>query len=422
MKFLLLFIIIAFYACNPKKNVDIYQCPVSIALQLHYIDSRILLSKESYNKLKHFLICNDSIAEVAYTNGDNLEKISSWYYPTMDTILTFLRPLEGNDMIVCAKEKYNLKNNIKSWTIRDIIYNRENLDLDYITIKRLLSVCIKLESSAINGKVSAKTEKDSIMNILPEQKLKMFFKIRNKIQARKTALAQMGKLAEKGLYIKEIDRGKLYISLFQYEMEIKGRLEYMSFIEDNKGYDQERLNMFAQKPLELLQLEALNDYSHDLLIDVLCKRDVVKPNKKQITKLLNTYQKILKAEYNAKYISHKQFNKEKHQNHYLQKILTKKQINSYFEHTCKDDAIKNAQKQWNEIKKYKIVLERDSTTLFTELINYEIKLAVVNKWISLADTREYLFLKEEIKNSRPQILTDLNTYKRLIEEKEIVKF
>ncbi len=399
-----------------------YPCPVAIALQLHYIDNNITLSKESLQRLKLFFERNDSIARVAYEKGSKLEDISLWYYPTMDTLLTFLTPIESNDMMVNIKEKYSLKNSVRAWALRKIIFNRKNLDFDKTTVDRLLTACSDLEHAAINEKISSKIERDSLVNILSEQQLKKYFNIQVQAQVRKTVLEQMDKLKKNGLYINEEDGGKLYLKLFRHEIEAKEVLEYMNFLGDSKGTEKERLKTLAKRPLESLRLESLNSSSNDLLMDVLCKCAVTGLNEQQVEKLLQTYRRVLEADYEAQYVLEEKFNRGDEQKHYLEEILSTTQISLYFEHICKEGATKKAQKDWDEMKECKTFPQKDNTDILPQLINYEIKLAVTNKWISLNKTREHLFAKEEIINNRPQILTDFKKHKREMKEKEVVRF
>ena len=75
----------------------------------------------------------------------------------------------------------------------------------------------------------------------------------------------------------------------------------MSSRGDNKGYDKERDRLNAHKPLLLLKLETIESFSHNKLLDIICKREVTKLSEQQIEQLLAEYYRIKQAEYKAMY-------------------------------------------------------------------------------------------------------------------------
>lgn len=88
-----IFIIITVLAisCQSKKtDAVLYNSPATIAMRLNEFD--IDLSEESMTKLVNFFKRNDSLAQLALTQGKSLEEISKWYYPTVDSLASLLPP------------------------------------------------------------------------------------------------------------------------------------------------------------------------------------------------------------------------------------------------------------------------------------------------------------------------------------------
>jgi hypothetical protein len=215
--------------------------------------------------------------------------------------------------------------------------------------------------------------------------------------------------------------------LYEFEREKSGILEYMSSRGDNKGYDKERYRLNAHKPLLLLKLETIESFSHNKLLDIICKREVTKLSEQQIEQLLAEYYRIKQAEYKAMYEDaskngETKFERSKLEGKCLINVVTHQQLEDYFKFVSQKRADEQAQRYWDELKNYDFIRKKDSVQVVSELADYELRLAVAEQWISLDNSRKHLFAREDVVNGKPEILKKKEEWDKKEKERKMVRF
>lgn len=423
----LLIVIMLLFSCqNNEQFVSISQNSISIAMQIYAINSKIPLSDESILRLKDFFIKNDSIAEIEFSKGKSLDEITQWYYPSIKTIAAQLTPLERNDYIIY--QKYNRPQLPYVSELRVVVKYRQEINLSHIQIERLLYHSEEIEKRF--GSQDCKhgsVERQYLANILSDIQYKAFFIIRKTQHAEEIATQQWKLIQMHQLCSKSSDSLVIMKQLYEYEREKSGILEYMSSIGNNKGYDKERSRLNAHKPLLLLKLETLEPSSHNRLLDIICKREILKLTEQQIEQLLREYYHIMQAEYKAIYENKPEsgevkFKRSKLEGKCLLNIISHQQIEDYFILISQGRAKEQALWHWDELKDCDFVNKNDSAKLVGELANYELRLSVAEQWILLENSRKYLFVREDVLNERPEILKKKEEWKKKEKERKIIRF
>ena len=398
MKLISTFIVIVLLSgCQSKEqSVVISQNSISIA-----ISSKISLSDESIMNLRTFFQENDSLAEMELKKGKSLDEIARWYCPSINTIASLLTPLEGNDYMFYQKNNGPQLPYISD--LRTVVKYRQELNLSHV---QLLHHSEEIEKRfGVQDYKHDSMEKQYLAEILSETQYKAFFIIRKTRQAEKIAAQQWKQIQVHQLCSTTCDSLAIIKQLYEFEREKSGILEYMSSRGDNKGYDKERYRLNAHKPLLLLKLETIESFSHNKLLDIICKREVTKLSEQQIEQLLAEYYRISKLEGKC-----------------LINVVTHQQLEDYFKFVSQKRADEQAQRYWDELKNYDFIRKKDSVQVVSELADYELRLAVAEQWISLDNSRKHLFAREDVVNGKPEILKKKEEWDKKEKERKMVRF
>ena len=389
MKLISTFIVIVLLSgCQSKEqSVVISQNSISIAMQIYAISSKISLSDESIMNLRTFFQENDSLAEMELKKGKSLDEIARWYCPSINTIASLLTPLEGNDYMFYQKNNGPQLPYISD--LRTVVKYRQELNLSHVQIEQLLHHSEEIEKRfGVQDYKHDSMEKQYLAEILSETQYKAFFIIRKTRQAEKIAAQQWKQIQVHQLCSTTCDSLAIIKQLYEFEREKSGILEYMSSRGDNKGYDKERDRLNAHKPLLLLKLETIESFSHNKLLDIICKREVTKLSEGKC--LIN--------------------------------VVTHQQLEDYFKFVSQKRADEQAQRYWDELKNYDFIRKKDSVQVVSELADYELRLAVAEQWISLDNSRKHLFAREDVVNGKPEILKKKEEWDKKEKERKMVRF
>ena len=428
MKLISTFIVIVLLSgCqSTEQSVVISQNSISIAMQIYAISSKISLSDESIMNLRTFFQENDSLAEMELKKGKSLDEIARWYCPSINTIASLLTPLEGNDYMFYQKNNGPQLPYISD--LRTVVKYRQELNLSHVQIEQLLHHSEEIEKRfGVQDYKHDSMEKQYLAEILSETQYKAFFIIRKTRQAEKIAAQQWKQIQVHQLCSTTCDSLAIIKQLYEFEREKSGILEYMSSRGDNKGYDKERYRLNAHKPLLLLKLETIESFSHNKLLDIICKREVTKLSEQQIEQLLAEYYRIKQAEYKAMYEDaskngETKFERSKLEGKCLINVVTHQQLEDYFKFVSQKRADEQAQRYWDELKNYDFIRKKDSVQVVSELADYELRLAVAEQWISLDNSRKHLFAREDVVNGKPEILKKKEEWDKKEKERKMVRF
>lgn len=421
-------IVLIFAACQSKtKNAVLYNCPVSIAMQLHEID--ISLSEESLMKLNAFFIRNDSMAQVALSQGESLDNIAKWYYPAVDTLSSMLLPLERNDFILAAKGRSYIRDN-KNYTtlLRQYILQRNVLHLSQRQIDLLLEQSDSIEACVVRKKdyVAFEVERKLLTSLLAEKQIKEFYVQKNQENATNETIKKWKQLKEHELYISADDSVKICKLLFDYILDQKVSWEYLRFIEaNNDSIRQDEARLWAYRPFPMIQLEACGSSYNNRMLDIVCKREKIGLSEQTAKALLVSYSQLLQEEYKSKYdkkATDEKFDWWKKENRKICEIVPPKLLEEYFKTITQDYIKGQAQKSWEELIECGLVQTKDSAKVMNELVDYETRLEVASQWTRLDNSRKNEFTRADIINSKPQLLKRLDLEKEKKWKRQIVKF
>lgn len=428
MKLISTFIIIALLlSCQSKEqSVAISEDPLGIAMRIYEIRSKTSLSEKSILKLKNFFQKSDSLVKMELKKGKSLDEMAQWYFPSINTIAALLTPLEKNDYMFY--QKINCPKLPYISGLRIAVKYRHEMSLSHTQIEQLLCHSEKIEKLFLGQDHKYNNmERLYLTEILSEAQYKSFFIYKQTQQAEEVALQQWKQIRKHNLCSKTSDSLNIIKQLYEFERENNGILEYMSSIENHKGYDKERNRLNAHKPLPLLKLETMESFSHNKLLDIICKREVSKLTEKQIEQLLAEYSRIMQAEHKARYDDELEnvetkFERSQLECKSLMSIVSHQQLEDYFEFISQKVANQQAKKYWDELKNYDFIKDKDSVQVINELADYEFRLAVANQWVLLDSSRKHLFDKEDVLNGKPEVLRKKEEWEKKEKESKIVRF
>lgn len=411
---------------SKKKNAVLYHSPVTIAMRLNEID--MALSDESMTKLTNFFERNDSLAQLALTQGKSLEEISKWYYPTVDSLASLLPPLERNDFILADKGKSGIQN-YRPFTseLRRYVLYREKLALTSKQIESLLVQCDSIELLAINKDTKAEElEKNVLTTSLDSKQIKEYYIQKNEPIAEREAKELLKQMKKNDLYTVATDSANIYQQVYAYKLEQKANWEYLRYTgATSDSVKQDEARLWAYRPLPIIRLETCQPSSSNKMLDITCKREKLGLAENMTESLLTSYSQLLQEEYKHKYkVSHsnEKYNRREQENKSICRIIPSSLLEKYFRIIIYDNVKKQVEKDWDILLDYDLVNSTDSSKVIKELTDYETRLAVANQWISVEKSRKNQFTKSDIINGKPQLLKQLDIEKQKRKNKKIVKF
>lgn len=427
MKYLLIVymaLVLCLASCQRNSQSPMYHSPAAIAARIYAINEKVPLSPKTQAELALLFIRNDSLANIALQRGDSLAIIISEYYDlNFDTITALLTPEERSNYLLAFSQKN--KNYVSN--LRNVIRYKATLTLSRQQVEQLLSASEEIEKFHGTKEYHYEdVEKEFMRNILSEQQQRRFYIERNVASVKQWTSEQMEKCKKTGCFSFPQDSTRLYSLFYDYELNRRGMLDYISNIAP-KEYQKEQDRINAYKPIELLKLDVYSkSFFHSKLLDIICKRQEGGISEGQIKVLLEGYAKIKQDEYASKYENKtdgfKKFDSRKLESECLIKNLSSLQLDKYFKYISREGAEKRAKKHWEDMKQCDFAQKLDSVHTLKELEHYEMRLAIADQWVNLDRSRKNLFAKEDILCDKPKCLMLKDEWIKKKKEESIVKF
>lgn len=427
MKYLLIVymaLVLCLVSCQRNSQSPMHHSPAAIAARIYAINEKVPLSPKTQAELALLFIRNDSLANIALQRGDSLAIIISEYYDlNFDTITALLTPEERSNYLLAFSQKN--KNYVSN--LRNVIRYKATLTLSRQQVEQLLSASEEIEKFHGTKEYHYEdVEKEFISNILSERQQRRFYIERNVASVKQWTSEQMEKCKKTGCFSFPQDSTRLYSLFYDYELNRRGMLDYISNIAP-KEYQKEQDRINAYKPIELLKLDVYSkSFFHSKLLDIICKRQEGGISEGQIKVLLEGYAKIKQDEYASKYENKtdgfKKFDSRKLESECLIKNLSSLQLDKYFKYISREGAEKRAKKHWEDMKQCDFAQKLDSVHTLKELEHYEMRLAIADQWVNLDRSRKNLFAKEDILCDKPKCLMLKDEWSKKKKEKSIVKF
>lgn len=425
--YMCLFFILVLVSCRQAGDGNTYpKNEASIAMRLHEIDME--LSDESQAKLGLFLEDTDNRARKALAEGESLDSIARWYYPSVDTLAALLPPLERNDFILAGKGRSGIRNDRfytsgLRWYVRD----RDGLRLTERQVEQLLAWCDNVERMSVNKDAKPQElEQKVLLSLLDAAQMKRYYTRKNESSVKNETVELLKRMKAKRLYATATDSVNLYWQLYTYKLEQKVDWEFLRFI--NAGNDSIRQNearLWAYRPMVLWQLDTCEPSSRARMLDIVCKREAIGLSSRISQALLTSYVRLQQDEFHHKYDSSfvkKEFDRRKLENEDIVRLVPARLLDRYFKIITVPGVEKQAWKNWNALSEYELVNPADSTKVLKEMRLYETRLAIANQWIGLDRSRKNQFVKSDIINSKPALLKKLDEAKRKKRKEKIVQF
>ena len=423
----ILIVSIGLTACQSKReNIVLYNSSITIAMRLNEIG--MTLSNEGMTKLKNYFETKDSLAQIAMIQGESLNNIAKWYYPSVDTLALLLTPLERNDFILATKGKSGIQD-YRPYTseLRRYVLYREKLSLSSKQIKDLL-----IQSDSIEYLVKDKNtkpqelEKKVLTSLLESKQIKEYYVYKNESATTTEVKGLLKQLKDNNLYTSPVDSAKIYEQLYTYKLEQKVNWEYLRYIEaTNDHIKRDEARLWAYRPLPIIQLETCQPAYNNRVLDIVCKREKIGLPADIVEALLTSYSQLLQDEYKHKYETptyDESYNRRNQENKSICQIVPHPLLDKYFGIIILNNAKEQVQKDWEILLDYDLAIPTDSMKVTKELLNYETCLAIANQWIEVDNSREHQFTKSDIVNGKPQLLKQLDSEKRKRRNEKIVKF
>ena len=139
--------------------------------------------------------------------------------------------------------------------------------------------------------------------------------------------------------------------------------------------------------------------------------------------LLRSYSLLLQEEYKHKYeVPDDTYRRWEEENKYICQLVPRQFLDKYFKIIICDNVKIQVQKDWEILQEYNLVKSADSVRIVNKLLDYEMRLSIADKWVSVNNSRENQFTKSDIINAKPQLLKQLDNEKKRRKNETIVKF
>lgn len=413
MKIKLIKVLLTGILCHPILGVAQISSKVTknysayIVYKLDELNSKVNLSEDKQIKIARKLFTVDSLANVNLAKGEPPAQLKSYYIIEANFLKTVLSPEE--------LEHYGYATN------RD---NRYFAALNFASELKLESTQIneiRKQNDSLAGvpKMSSKETIEiynkKLQNILTKEQYVLLLKIIYQEQSEEDAKKDWERIIKLQLATDKNDR-KEYIKILNYH------LAKNSFLDKKADrYEKTKRDFLAKKatlgePPILIYANILSDgtYINNKYSSVIKYEKELELNKSQIDTLLLKYKQLEKI---------KLENKEKESSaeapkiapleyENIAQILNSEQVKKWLINKNKNEAKKEAVRNWVQLEKEGLTKDLDRDKSLTEFSAYQLKYLVTKERAMIYHTQENIFMKRDVEQKKPELLKQLDAITR----------
>ncbi|MES2239432.1 MAG: hypothetical protein V4497_04155 [Bacteroidota bacterium] len=408
MKKLILALLCSSALCQAQQNqVLARQFPTHILYKIEEVNSKVKLTEDKKIKIGKKLFTADSLATISLTKGEPINQLKSYY--TVDS--NFLKPILSPEEL----DAFQYEN------------NKENRFLGALKFASQL----KLEPKEIS---EIRKENDNLPNTTPLDAKEIFAFYDSKLNQilSKAKYAALLRIIYKEQSIKDANKDWDKIKQLQLVTDEKTSSEYNQVINyhltknifldpkaekhDKKMIEAITNKLLLQQPPVLIRANILSagTFKDNLFSSIIKYEKETQLAQNQIDTILSKYTKLERIRYENETndLTSKLPIKEPLQYEEIAQILTPNQVNIWLAYKNKNQADKVAMKNWKKLEMDGLTKDLDKKVIIAELVKYQLKHQIVDEKIKIYNTQEYVFLKRDIEQKKPDVLKQLDAIAR----------
>ena len=402
--------------------------PAAVISRVYSITSRVALPVERQRKLAEYFQEKDRMANQAKERGEDPVVFAKYYTVDYDEIRELLEPEDFNRYILSLHEDEELRNYPLALKLRRMAdRHAEELKLSKDQVLDLLADVAEIEESARSGEFNVDSaENEGLAHFLSEEQFREYFYLSSVPGVERTVDELMDRLRDAELMTMD-DSAKVYQLLYPFEYQRAGGLAYYSFKKENKLYDRYRDSMACHQPaITILYDGHRNLHPWSWPLNILFHRKSLDLTNAQINSLVSMYRKVQEGEFRARYLkaddSDERFDRWQFEKTELVKVLNTLQIDNYLQIRNRKSAEENAQRDYEKLREYGLVMAQDSAGVHQELFDYRLRLQVRDEWVAIERSKKNEFAKRDIIDNRPELLKMLDEKIKADRERNVVRF
>ncbi|MEO8236543.1 MAG: hypothetical protein ABI576_00445 [Flavobacterium sp.] len=376
--------------------------PAHILYKIDEVNSKVNLSEDKQIKIGRKLFTADSLANAALTKGKPVAQLKSYY--SIDT--GFLKPILSPEELDRYGHITDPDNRFLAVLIFASQYKLESTQINEIRKQN--------DSLAGVPKMSTK-EKIRIYNkklysiLAKEQYLSMLKTIYHE-QSVEEAKKDWAKIVKLQLADKN-DKSE-YVKIENYHLAKNAFLD-----KDADRYEKTKRDLLAKKmalgePPVLLHASILSEgsYTSNKYTSVIKYEKELELTKSQTDTLLVKYKQLerIKLENKEKESTAEAPQTVPSEYENIAKILSPEQVKKWLISKNKNEAKKEAQKNWEQLEAEGLTKNLDKDKTLTEFAIYQLQFLVTKDRAMVYHTQENIFAKRDIEKKKPELLKQLD--------------
>ncbi|MBD0723852.1 hypothetical protein B6A10_01520 [Flavobacterium sp. L1I52] len=394
----------------------IKQFPAHIIYKIDEVVSKVNVAEDKQIKIGQKLITADSLATMALANGESVEKLKLYYTINIPFLKSILSEKEldhygyelnkDNRFLTALKFATELK--LTSTQVSQI---REQND----SLVSVPTVPSKGTIQAYNIKLSkilAKEQYISLLNII------------YKDQSIEEAKKEMVKILRLKI-LSEKDYKTEFLKILNYYLAKNSLLDKKADKYDKKKGDFLAKKIALGEPPLLVRANILSNgsYKNNRYASVIKYEKELELTKNQIDSLLSQYRQHekIKLENSEKESNLSPSKIVPSEHEVIGRILNPEQINKWLVSKNKEDARKEALRNWLQLEAEGLTKDLDKNKTLTEFANYQLKYLVIKEKAYVYHTPENVFMRGDVERKKPELLKQLDVITRTKAKNTTVK-
>lgn len=383
----------------------IKQFSANIVYQIDDVVSKVNLTEDKQIKIGRKLFTADSLANINLAKGEAVSMLKSYYTINTD----FLKPVLSAEELDSYSYAMNKDNRFLA-----ALKFASQLKLEPKEISEIRKENDNLPNTApLDAKETFAFYDSKLNQILSKEKYAFLLRIIYKEQSIKDANKDWDKIKQLQLVT---DEKSEYNQVINYHLTKNVFLDPKTEKHDKKMIEAITNKLLLQEPPVLIRANILSAgiFKDNFFSSIIKYEKETQLTKPQIDTILSKYSKLelIRYENERNDLTSKLPIKEPSQYEDIAKILTPKQVNIWLTYKNKNQASKVAMKNWKKLEMEGLIKDLDKKNTITELVNYQLKYQIADDKIKIYNTQDFIFLKRDIEQKKPDVLKQLDAIAR----------
>jgi len=390
--------------------------PPHIIYRMQMVDSVTRLSKQSLHNLAMYFIRQDSLAANSLHEDGFYVSLAAFYQRPADELRGIISDLEFNDYTVRMRTKHTSR-------LREIVLYRDKINLKQSEVRGLL-LCSDRVEMRIGQKdfQQLKQEYHWADSIIGQEGLRLFYSTKYKDKIYRTVKTWYAGMKKYNLIDVPYDSVSVCADLLGFENERLSYYEYWKNMDNITRYKEAVEMDLFKKPASLRRLEVYRKLPFwSMIRDIFDNKERIKLTSAQTDSLLGVPERFEKLK-EEKRKRKERFRQRGLEYLLIKEVLTSQQIKLVLKEIYRDEVSSNVKEDVEILKSYGQLQGKDVGAISKELFDYQLDLKVANVLVGLEKSRENVFERYDLENSKPILVQKLEEIRKQEKKKKKVQF